>query len=144
MWRLRLSERRVSECYAKKIRHYLKDEHKVNENKISSFCKDICKNVITKNEKVAIHYVKLTYPLSFKTRFPKNIPTHRRQAVNPRTISWKARNSPVKYHSRESEHDTNESEDNVLKENVQGQKHQGRCVEPELPSHRKPKCLVQN
>ena len=45
----------------KKIRHYLKDEHKVNENKILSFCKDICKNVITKNEKVAIHYVKLAY-----------------------------------------------------------------------------------
>ena len=34
----------------------------------------------------------------------------------------------------------------IFRENVQGQKHPGRCVvvEPELPNYRKSKCVVQN
>ena len=36
------------------------------------------------SEKVVLHYVKLTNPLAFQTRFPKSVPTYRRQVVN----SW--------------------------------------------------------
>ena len=67
-----------------------------------------------------------------------------------RTISCKAWNPNVEYPSRESKHDTKESEVNMFnpkyKENIQRQKHPGRWVvtEPELPSFGKPKCVVQN
>ena len=46
--------------------------------------------------------------------------------------------------------DTKESESNmfnpIIEENVQGQKHPGRYVvaDPDLPSHKKPKYVVQN
>ena len=66
------------------------------------------------------------------------------------TISCKAWNSGVEYPSRESEYDIRDSEDNMLgpifKEDVQGQKHPGRCLvaEAELPSFGKTKYVVQN
>ena len=41
-------------------------------------------NIIENNEKVVLHNVKLTNPLSFQTRFPKSGPTHWRQVGNPR------------------------------------------------------------
>ena len=59
---------------------------------------------------------------------------------NARAISGKVWNSPVEYISRESKHDTKESEGNmfnpIFKENVLGQKHPASSVvaEPEQPT----------
>ena len=66
------------------IKHYLRREHKLNRDKISSNCKKLrCIyinayiNIMKNNENVVLHYVKVTNPLSFQTRFPKSGPTCR-------------------------------------------------------------------
>ena len=67
-----------------------------------------------------------------------------------RTISYKALKSPVEYLSRESIHDTKESEGSmfnpIFKDNFQGQKLPGRCVvaKPKQPCFRKLKCVGKN
>ena len=67
-----------------------------------------------------------------------------------RTISCKARNSPVEYPCGECKNDTKGSQGNmfiqIYKENVQGRKHPGSCAfaEPDLLRYRKPKRVVQN
>ena len=69
--------------------------------------------------------------------------------TNARTISCKAWNFPVEYHSRKCKHDIKESKGNmfnpIFKVNVQGWKHSGSCTfaETELLSYRKPKRVVQ-
>ena len=62
-------------------KYYLRRENMVNENKILSYCDMWI--IIKNNEKVVLHYVKLTNPISFQTRFPKRGPTYMRQVVNP-------------------------------------------------------------
>ena len=42
------------------------------------------KNIIKNNEKVVLHYVKLTNPLPFQTKFPNSGQTYRKYVVNPR------------------------------------------------------------
>ena len=65
-----------------------------------------------------------------------------------RTISCKAWNSPVEYHSRESKHDIKEAEGNIsiFKGNVQGPKHPVSCTfaEPKILCFRQPKRVAQN
>ena len=63
----------------------------------------------------------------------------------------KARNSPAEYPSRESKHDIIREHEvemfnPIFEENVHWRKHPRRwCIvtEPELPSLREPKCVVQ-
>ena len=44
---------------------------------------DVC-IIIIKTTKIALHYVKLTNPVSFQTRFRKRGIAYRRQVFNPR------------------------------------------------------------
>ena len=71
--------------------------------------------MIRNNEKVALHYVTLTNPLSFLI-FPKSGPTYRRQLVNPvpQTPQGQVWCSPVKYPRRESKREIKESECNMF------------------------------
>ena len=65
-------------------------------------------------------------------------------------MSYKAWNAPLEYPNKRSKHDIKESEGNmfnpIVKANIQGQKHLGRCAfaKPELFNYRKPKHVVQN
>ena len=40
-------------------------------------------NIMESNETIALHYVKLTNPQSFQTKFPKSGPKYTRQVVDP-------------------------------------------------------------
>ena len=106
------------------------------------------KNVFPIMSNLQTHY-------HFRLSFQKwtNIQEAIGQSMAPntaKTISCKAWNSLVEYHSRWSKHDIKESGGNmfnpIFKENAQGQKHAGRWLfaEPELHSYRKPKRVVQN
>ena len=117
------------------IKQYLRGQNKVSRNKVLSYCETLntyVKNKIENNEKVVLHYVKLTNQLSFQTRFPKSGPTYRRQMVNPwhqhcKNNPFQSWDSPVEYPSRESKHEIKEAEGKMFyltfKENVQGQRH---------------------
>ena len=54
--------------YYVNIKHCLRNENKINENQLFSYCEVFrcIWNVIKNNEKVVLHCVKLTNPLSFK------------------------------------------------------------------------------
>ena len=137
-----------------KIKHCLRHENNVNENKVLSYYKALRSETVKNNKKGIFLYAKLTNLLPFKLDFQK-VDQHTRgkwffhNTKRARTISCKAWNSPVEYHSRECQHDINESEGNmfnpIFKENVQGRKHPGSCAfaEPKLLSCRKPKRVVQ-
>ena len=89
-----------------KIKHYLRHENKVKENKVF-YCKALRCEGNRKQQKVVFLYVKLANLLSFYTRFPKSAPTYKRQVVNPRHQTSKGQSvakpgtPPVEYRRRE-------------------------------------------
>ena len=87
----------------------MRHENKLNENKVLSYCDALryMSSTINNYEKAVPHYVKPTNPLSFQNWFPINLPTCRRQVVNPlhqkhKTINCKVWYFPVEYPSTES------------------------------------------
>ena len=79
-------------CKMRVLKYYVKSKalfetwNKVNENKVWSYCEKLrwCKSKSKTNERLVLHYVKLTNPISFQTRFAKRGPKYKRQVVNPR------------------------------------------------------------
>ena len=66
-----------------KVKPYLRPEKKVMNTK---YCHIVRRSEYKSqnNEKVVLHYAKLTNPLSFQFRFPKSVPTYRMQVANQR------------------------------------------------------------
>ena len=64
-----------------KIKHYLRNENKVKENKVLSYYEAL--RYMWNNKKVDFHYVKITNLPSVSTLFPKSEPIYRRKVVNP-------------------------------------------------------------
>ena len=53
------------------IKHYMRHENKVNENKVFSYCDALRRETIVEQQKTVILYVKLTNLLAFKLDFKK-------------------------------------------------------------------------
>ena len=62
--------------------HYLKSKDKAE--KAYDVSRHIRLHMSKKKNGFTVHYVKPTAQLLFKSRFPKNGPTYKRQMVNPR------------------------------------------------------------
>ena len=69
----------------KKIKYHLRRENIIqnNKNTVSSYCEALryMWDIIENNENCNLHYVKITNPLSFQTRFLKSGPTYRRNQI---------------------------------------------------------------
>ena len=68
-----------------KIKHYLKHENQINENKVLSYCETLrCETTKRTQQNFFSLHVKLTNLPSFQTGSPKSGQTYRRQVLNPR------------------------------------------------------------